>query len=188
MEMPRKGGVETVQWLRAQEASDARPRCRVIMMSGNDDEASAARALAAGADRFLVKPVRPDRLLATIAELEAGHAAADSAGARPPGSGNGATQPGEVVVVDAEWREVFPDFLRMQRETAEAMARALAAGAREDLQFLAHRAYGGLSAMGMDWAARQSRLLEQDALQGSTRELESRIEALREHLTRVRLA
>ena len=51
MEMPIQGGVETVRWVRAHEEA-GRPRCRIVMMTGNDDEKSVASALAAGADRF----------------------------------------------------------------------------------------------------------------------------------------
>jgi two-component system, sensor histidine kinase ChiS len=40
------------------------------MLSGHDDAASTARALQAGADRFLVKPVNRERLLDTLAELD----------------------------------------------------------------------------------------------------------------------
>jgi DNA-binding response OmpR family regulator len=72
MEMPLKNGLETVQWVREQEAARNLPRCRVIMMSGNDDEVSAQRALQAGADRFLVKPVSRERLLAALEELHGG--------------------------------------------------------------------------------------------------------------------
>ena len=53
MEMPIQGGVETARWVRAHEEAAGRPRCRIVMMTGNDDEKSVARALAAaGADRF----------------------------------------------------------------------------------------------------------------------------------------
>jgi signal transduction histidine kinase/DNA-binding response OmpR family regulator len=186
MEMPFKSGVETVQWMRAFEAAQGRPHCHVVMLSGNDDEASATRALAAGADRFLVKPVNREALLSTLRELE-GALRDQERGAQEPSSTLSSSLEDEVVVVDPEWLEVFPGFMRSQRETVEAMARALAAGDREDVQFLAHRAFGGLATMGLHWAARQSRVVEQEALQGGREELQRRIEALREHLRRVRV-
>jgi CheY-like chemotaxis protein len=70
MEMPGMNGLETLHWVRDQEATQGRPRCRVVMISGHDDAGSAARAIEAGAQRFLVKPLSRDRLLATLAELE----------------------------------------------------------------------------------------------------------------------
>lgn len=69
MEMPGMDGVDTLRWVREHESALSLPRCHVVMLSGNDDEASADRALEAGADRFLVKPVDRDLLLATLDEL-----------------------------------------------------------------------------------------------------------------------
>ena len=40
------------------------------MLSGHDDQASLARAMEAGADRYLTKPVNRDTLLAVLLELE----------------------------------------------------------------------------------------------------------------------
>jgi two-component system, sensor histidine kinase ChiS len=183
MEMPVKDGVETVRWVREQELASGRPRCRIVMMSGNDDEKSAAGALAAGADRFLVKPVSRERLLAALRELELEPRAAQAhdAPAREPVPG------GEQVIVNAEWRTVFPGFLQLQQEAAENMARALADGQREALQFVAHRAYGALAAMGLEWASQQSRAVELSAMEGAPAEIAPQIAALREHLARVRV-
>lgn len=72
LEMPVLDGLETLRWLRAQEALHGRPRCRVVVLSGHDDPGTAARARDAGADRFLPKPVDRDELLATLAGLQAG--------------------------------------------------------------------------------------------------------------------
>ena len=93
----------------------------------------------------------------------------------------------EQVVVDPEWVEFFPDFMQVQRETLEAMAQALADGDRARVRFLAHRATGGLATMGLQWAARQSRGLEREALQAQPQALERRIASLREHLGKVRI-
>ncbi|MCG2593110.1 response regulator [Ramlibacter sp. XY19] len=186
MEMPFKSGIETVQWMRAYQAEQDLPHCHVVMLSGNDDEASAASALAAGADRFLVKPVNREALLMTLRELEGKLQQQERQAADRPTTVTSSLED-EVVIVDPEWLEVFPGFMRSQRETVDAMARALAAGDREDVQFLAHRAFGGLATMGLHWAARQSRVVEQDALHAATEELEHRIAALREHLRKVRV-
>jgi len=191
MEMPVKNGIDTVRWLREHEATHGLARSKVVMMSGNDDEASMHRALRAGADRFLVKPVSRDALLAALRELEVGlarsEAAAGGGDPRAPGADLHSSPSDEIVLVDPEWMEVFPGFVRSQRDTVEAMNRALETGDREDLQFLAHRATGGLGSMGLHWAARQSRIVEQDALHASSPELERRIVALREHLGKVRI-
>jgi two-component system, sensor histidine kinase ChiS len=190
LEMPQKNGLETVRWIREQEAALGRRRCRIVMLSANDGEAVPGRALLAGADRFLAKPATRERLLATLLELEQAPAT-DSAGAaraiapamspQPPDAG------AEILVVEPEWAEAFPAFLSGYRDSVEGMARALVDGDRADLQFLAHRLAGGLSAMGLHWASRESRKLERDALGGATEQLQTRIGALREHLRKVRI-
>jgi len=192
MEMPLRNGLETVQWLREQERLQGRPRCRVIMASSNDEDTSAARALEAGADLFLAKPVTRERLLSAMRTLEGGPPAdqpvAVAAASPEPGPSLAPRPADEHVVVDAEWAEVFPGFLRTQQEAAEAMDRALAAGDRDGLQFLAHRAFGALSAMQLHWAARQSRALERAAPHAPLQELRPRVQALQQHLARVTVA
>lgn len=187
MEMPFLGGIETTRQVREREAAEQRPRCRIVMLSGNDDEASVRRAREAGADRFLVKPVSREALLAALRELEG--LPLPAAGAPPrPGTPELAWRAhDEVVRVDPEWLEFFPEFMRSQRETVEAIARTLAAGDREDVRFLAHRATGGLATMGLAWAARLCRSVEKDALVAGADDLERRIQALREHLRQVRV-
>jgi signal transduction histidine kinase/DNA-binding response OmpR family regulator len=186
MEMPLKNGLETAGWVRALEATQGRPRCRMLMLSGNDDPAAASRALAAGVDRFLVKPVSRETLLAALRELEEGAQAAVTLAQRALHD-RASTPEDEVVVVDPDWVDVFPGFVHAQRETVESMARALAAGSRDQLQFLAHRAFGGLASMGLKWAAGKCRVLETDAQEAPLHELQQRIAALSEHLGRVRV-
>ncbi|HET8746426.1 MAG TPA: response regulator [Ramlibacter sp.] len=194
MEMPLRSGIDTVRWAREREAAQGLPRCRVVMMSGNDDEASAARALASGADRFLAKPVSREQLLAALRELGQAQpvvpAHLQGELFLPPQAaapGDAPRPEDEQVVIDAEWAEVFPNFLQLQRETVDAMALALQAGRRDELRFLAHRAYGALGAMGLHWAARQSRLLEQGADEADLQELQRRVQDLRAHLDRLRV-
>jgi signal transduction histidine kinase/ActR/RegA family two-component response regulator len=184
LEMPRRNGMDTVRWIREQEAQHGRPRCRVVMLSGNDDPATPQRALAAGADRFLAKPATRERLLGAMLALQEG---LEEAVARAHDAGAPDAAGEQLLVVDPEWAEAFPGFLRGYQETAEGMARALAEGDREDLQFLAHRAAGGLSAMGLHWAAGQSRIIERGASDAAQDALAAHIAALREHLARVRI-
>lgn len=183
MEMPLRSGVETVEWVRALEAAQDRPRCRIVMLSGNDDDASMARALEAGADRYLVKPVRRERLLAALRELEPevpASAPVPMPAQEPP------SRPPDTVVVEEQWRDHFEAFMALQRKTGDEMAVALQAGDRDRLQFLGHRAFGGLAALEMDWAARQCRRIEASAATAPLEELRTLVEALRQHLAQVR--
>jgi CheY-like chemotaxis protein/HPt (histidine-containing phosphotransfer) domain-containing protein len=185
MEMPVKNGIDTVRWLREQEAAHSLPRCRVVMMSGNDAEDATGRALQAGVDRFLAKPVSRERLMQALRELETQQPAA--APATPPSAAPADAAPDAPVQVDADWQDLYPEFLRLQREAVDGMAQALAGDDRAQLNFLAHRSFGALAAMGMDWAAAQSRALEHTALQAQREELERRIGALRDYLRTVRV-
>ena len=201
LEMPVRNGVETVRWVRQYEAAQARPRCRVIMLSANDDEASAARGLAAGADRYLRKPVSREALLAALRQLEEqpgecrpaagpGSSAADPAAVidlpleLAPDSADAV--PEAVLRVPAAWVEAFPGYLQAQHRTLDAIARSLAEGDRAGMRLLAHRACGALSLVGLHWAARECRALEQGAAHDSAGELAQRLVVLREHLGKVR--
>ena len=186
LEMPVRNGVETVRWVREYESAQGRPRCGVVMLSANDDEASAARGLAAGADRYLRKPVSREALLAALREL---HERRPEVPPAPDAIGAPAPQdraPEELLRLPEAWVEAFPGYLDAQRETLEAMAQALAASDREKLRQLAHRACGALSLVGLHWAAEQCRALEREAAQAGAGELELRITGLREHLGKVR--
>jgi HPt (histidine-containing phosphotransfer) domain-containing protein len=158
--------------------------------------------MAAGADRFIPKPADRERLLSTMVELELSQSVADpqeelaeteappaapSPAVPQPRDDDAGREAEQILVVDPEWAEAFPGFLRNYRDAVEGMARALAEEDREDLQFLAHRLSGGLSAMGLHWAARQARTIEHDARAAGRASLDARIAALREHLARVRI-
>src|SRR3954462_854832 len=56
LNMPDIGGVEVIEFVRGQDALRGLPIC-VVTTRG--DEASRARALSAGADRFMTKPFTP---------------------------------------------------------------------------------------------------------------------------------
>ena len=63
MGMPEMSGTYVVQALRAQPETATLP---VLLMTGSGDEMSVIEGLAAGADDFLLKPVRLDELVARI--------------------------------------------------------------------------------------------------------------------------
>lgn len=189
MEMPLRNGLDTVRWVREREANGSRPRCHVLMLSGNDEPSVAERALAAGADRFLPKPTTREAVLGALRELEAGETggSADAAQqATTEASFDAGGDVADVVRVNPEWVSYFPKFIRNQRDNLDTMANALSAGDRKHLAFIAHRAFGGLSAMGLSWAAGETRFIEHQALHAPADDLQRRIVALREYLGRVR--
>jgi len=59
--MPEKDGIATLR-----EIMELDPTARVVMCSALGQEAQVAEAIRAGARDFVVKPFRPDRMLAAI--------------------------------------------------------------------------------------------------------------------------
>src|SRR5207237_4142809 len=57
LEMPVMDGYEAARRLREMERSEGRKRCSIIAFSSNDDPAIIQRALGAGCDQYVVKPV-----------------------------------------------------------------------------------------------------------------------------------
>ncbi len=65
--MPKKSGLEVLKWVRAQPAICALP---VIMLTSSSEEADIHRAYIQGANGFLVKPAKPDELLAMVRAIK----------------------------------------------------------------------------------------------------------------------
>ncbi|MDB5858296.1 MAG: hypothetical protein JWQ76_1985 [Ramlibacter sp.] len=190
MEMPVMNGLEAVAWIRERERSEGRKPCLVLMMSSNDDPLSIRRGLAAGSNRYLAKPFTREALLAILQELDAGAAPAQvplqletpaRAEDKPPAAADSAVR------VDAELLNEVPAFLESRRAMAATMAQALAAGEREQLRAVAHRAAGGLALFGFQWAAWQSRRISQKAAEGNAELLEAEIGRLLVHLQTVQV-
>jgi len=66
LNMPDIGGIEVTEFIRGQDRLRTLP---IIVVTTRGDEASRARALAAGASRFLVKPFDPEAILAEVRGL-----------------------------------------------------------------------------------------------------------------------
>jgi len=66
MNMPDIGGIEVVEFVRGQDTLRHLP---IVIVTTRGDEASRARALQAGADRFMTKPFTPDAILSEVKGL-----------------------------------------------------------------------------------------------------------------------
>lgn len=66
LNMPDIGGLEVLEFVRGHERLEALP---IIVITTRGDEDSRARALAAGATRFMTKPFSPEGLLAEVRAL-----------------------------------------------------------------------------------------------------------------------
>lgn len=66
LNMPDIGGIEVLEFVRGQDRLRALP---IIVVTTRGDEASRARAMAAGASSFMTKPFTPEALLAEARAL-----------------------------------------------------------------------------------------------------------------------
>jgi two-component system, chemotaxis family, chemotaxis protein CheY len=75
LNMPDIGGIEVVEFIRGQ---DQLRRLPVVIVTTRGDDDSQARALGAGANRFMAKPFTPEAILGVVRELLAAAAPATS--------------------------------------------------------------------------------------------------------------
>ena len=66
LNMPDIGGYEVIEFIRGQDQLRALP---ILVVTTRGDESSRARALAAGATRFMTKPFAPEALVAEVRAL-----------------------------------------------------------------------------------------------------------------------
>ena len=66
LNMPDIGGIEVTQFVRSQQASRELP---VVIVTTRGDETSRARALEAGASRYMTKPFTPEEILGEVRSL-----------------------------------------------------------------------------------------------------------------------
>jgi len=158
LEMPVMDGHEAAARLRQLEREAGRPRCTIIAISSNDDPAIVARALAAGCDRYLVKPAPRDVLLKML-DTE--------------------------VLLDPDLRASLPAFLDSRRRLLDEMPGSLAGGDRARFKRLAHKLAGSFVLYGFGWAAEQCKRLEREAESGAPDRLTTAVAAVRAHLDQV---
>jgi two-component system, chemotaxis family, chemotaxis protein CheY len=63
LNMPDIGGIEVLEFVRGQDKLRELP---IVVVTTRGDEASRARAMTAGATRFMTKPFTPDAILAEV--------------------------------------------------------------------------------------------------------------------------
>jgi two-component system chemotaxis response regulator CheY len=66
LNMPDIGGIEVTQFVRSQPACKELP---IVIVTTRGDETSRARALDAGASRYMTKPFTPDEILGEVRSL-----------------------------------------------------------------------------------------------------------------------
>jgi len=178
LEMPVMDGYEAARRLREMERKQHRKRVLIVAISSNDEEVIVKRALAAGCDRYLVKPAPREVLWqilagATVPLVSGGTPAAEA-------------QPSDDVLLDPDLQAALPGFLASRREGLEEMRRALEAADRVAFKRVAHRLAGSFALYGFKWAAAQCKMLERES-ERDAGTLAARLAAVRAHLDTVRI-
>jgi CheY-like chemotaxis protein len=187
LDMPVMGGLEAVAKLREHERASQARRCTMVALSSHEDEPTQKLALAAGFDRYLVKPVTREAIHATLLELYTPGAAA----LQPPPpfapAHNGQAQPADVVLVDADIEPVLADFMASRRLLIEALDQAMRQDDRAEVRRIAHQLAGSFALYGFGWASERSRWLEKNFREAAPAEVQALAGALREHLDTVEI-
>jgi PAS domain S-box-containing protein len=178
LEMPVMDGYEAAKQLREMEKKGHRKRILIVAISSNDEEVIVKRALAAGCDRYLVKPAPREVLWqilagATVPLVSGGAPAAEALAS-------------DDVLLDPDLEAALAGFLTSRREGLEEMRRALEAADRVAFKRVAHRLAGSFALYGFKWAAAQCKMLERES-ERDAGDLSARLAAVRTHLDTVRI-
>ena len=182
LDMPVMGGLQAVRELRALQLARLGKRCTMVALSSHDDDETRQRALAAGFDRYLTKPVTRDIIHETLLELDVLIGQAQPVAAAPALAPAGMHDP---VVADPDVEPVLADFMASRRGLLVAMVEAMDAGDRGEVRRIAHQLAGSFSLYGFAWAGEQSRWIEKNFSDVPAGEFGQRARQLREHLETV---
>ena len=154
VQMPGMDGFAATRAIRSHEAGSGGARTPVIAMTANARAEDTEKALAAGMDAYLVKPVRAHELTRTLVEWVGG--VADAAGGDRSGNRSPAIDQNLLEELQELSRDTGEDlFGRLVRTLLEdtptrlsAMADALARHDIEELAGIAHALRGSAGSMG----------------------------------------
>ncbi|TWO70414.1 PAS domain S-box protein [Caenimonas sedimenti] len=167
LDMPVMGGLEAVVLLREMEAARGGARCAMVALSSHEDAETQQRALDAGFDRYLTKPVTREAIQQALVELHQGL--------------------GDVVVLDPDIEPVLAGFVASRRTLIGELETAAGRGDRPEVRRLAHQLAGSFALYGFSWASECSRALEKDFESVSAQQVSESAEQLRRHLDTVEI-
>lgn len=170
LELPGMDGIETGAAIRG-KFGGALP---LIAVTGHDDPRIARRCLESGFSACLVKPVKGDVLLSTIAgclpETE-----------RFPDSGLVPIR----VQIDPEIGDLVDTYLLNRREEASRLTSLLEAGDLDSIRRIAHNLKGSAGLYGFHELGRIGEAMERAARAGSAESIADQIAAMSDYLARV---
>ena len=162
LDMPVMGGLQAVQALRDLERATLARRCTMVALSSHEDDETRARALAAGFDRYLTKPVTREIIHETLLELDtligAGERPVATSAPPPPP----AARMEDPVIADPDVEPVLAEFMASRRQLIADMCHAMGQGNRGEVRRIAHQLAGSFGLYGFHWASERSRWVEKN--------------------------
>jgi CheY-like chemotaxis protein len=180
LDMPVMDGLAATRRLRELQADGRLRAGRIVMLSSHDDDETRQRALAAGCDHYLCKPVAKEVLLQTLQWAAGQRPHPPLSALRESPNATLAPDDPAAVVIDPDLLDRMPAFLQSRRELLAALEEAAQAGDTAGARRHAHRLAGSLSLYGLHWAAARCGELEHGGW--TLDELPARLAALRIHL------
>jgi signal transduction histidine kinase/CheY-like chemotaxis protein len=188
IDMPVMGGLEAAANIRAKQKSAARPPCAIIAFSSYDEDRGRMRALAAGCDYYLSKPVSRETIHGVLRSWAESARFPETVAAPSTAAANSQNDAAEdVVTIDPDLKSALPGFMESRMAAIDEMAQALESGDREAVRRLSHRLAGSFGLYGFKWAAHATRHIEHEAPSAAPDELRTGIAALRNYLLGVRI-
>jgi len=162
LDMPVMGGLQAVGELRTIERARLAKRCTIVALSSHDDDETRRRALAAGFDRYLTKPVTRDVIHETLLELNVLIGGAAALPVQPPTTMAvpGAAGMIDPIIIDQDVEPVLAQFMESRRQLIAGLSAAMHADNRAEVRRIAHQLAGSFALYGFLWASEQSRWIE----------------------------
>lgn len=171
VQMPKLDGYDVTSRFREWERANGRPRTPIVALTAHAFQEDIDRAIKAGSDGHLTKPIRRETLLDAVELYQRGD-----------------DIPELRVSVPDFIRELAPEFLRRQRLGLFTAASALKSGDFEPVQTFAHNMKGCGRSFGFPRLTELGRDMERAAKDRDAQSLGHQMEDLREYLTAVDIA
>jgi len=177
LEMPVMTGLEAVAALREHEEATGLPPALCVALSSHADASTRSRALEAGFDLYLTKPLKRH----TLHRLLRKHAV------ELPVPAEAVLDANTAVVLDPDLKDALAGFLASRKEALREMVRAVQDNDRALIRGLAHRMAGSFALYGYHWASQACQRLELEADRLQPAEALNQLSALLTHLDSVQV-
>jgi PAS domain S-box-containing protein len=187
LDMPVMGGLEAVGKLRELQRRLLAGPCTIVALSSHDDEETRHRAIAAGFDRYLTKPVTRELVHAVVLEQHATIGTALPTAPAPLPAPRVAHGSPQLVHVEPDIEPILGEFIASRRELLAQLDEVADEGDRGEVRRIAHLLAGSFALYGFGWASERSRWLEKNFSDVPQAQVRSFSAELREHLDSVQI-